>query len=768
MAMEIPMTSSAEPDDDSGSPYAARRHRGRKLTEFVLNQGHRSQAEMLAHFRPLLQEQGQIRTKLVCCMARRARQGEVVVTVKGGRTTKREVVKDDVSMVVKSMEADHEEYILDGDTFRLNYEADGSSLDLTQGFNDVLERQGFKVHKSKRKIWSHQVTEEDMQFVPTGYFRASFDTLLQLSAGDFLATGYPESMSMDIYVIPAHTLAEQYSSIEEIDRSQEFMVKHFLPKIKQHGMVRRKVVGCMARPAQRGERLKISTREGGIAVGECVVNDNDSVVVKDSRGQEFAMGKRLFELDFEAEGCELDCQEPGNMHLSQKGFRMHQSQRKIWAHCVSAEDMKAIPSGLFWEKSPSNFPVPLKQGDFLAADYPEEMANDVFMIPAETLAETYEALPEDSTQEFMCEHFLPILREKGIVMKKTVGCMARPSRVGETITTVEGGIVVSQRKVEDARDMVLKALTGDREEYLLRRDMFELNYELDAKALDGSMQGHDYLVSKGFKLYRSKRRILAYTVERKDLELLPTGFFWTAFGSSPVKLKRGDVLVTGYPEENAKEVYSIPSHILQQTYARASDTLAPLVPSWYQNSVFEESLPTQEHLILTFGPVLLDRGSMYRKTVTSFIRPAEEGEEIVTLFEGKVETVNTARRGDWIVRARTTHKERYILSPERFAEAYDAESGCVVHDVEDAESLNAEGFKEFRPKTRIVALQVSEEDLVRHFPSGRFVAPWNEPMLVEVGDYIAGKPSSENLEDGIKEVYRIEKSAFAQTYSQCS
>eukprot|EP00440_Ansanella_granifera_P045533 gb/GFBE01049329.1/.p1 GENE.gb/GFBE01049329.1/~~gb/GFBE01049329.1/.p1 ORF type:complete len:784 (+),score=158.80 gb/GFBE01049329.1/:1-2352(+) len=738
--------------------------RTKKLTDFVMLRGHRSQQEMCDHFLPIIKERGQIRRKTARCMARPARVGELVVTIEGGRTTAEIEVEDEQSLVVKALTGDREEYVLDRNTFELNYESEGSDLDISQAGNEYLDRQGFRLYKSKRHIWVYQVAEEDLKFVSSGFFRASYSsTLVPLSAGDYLATGHPDEMATDVYMIPAFVLAQTYSPLPE-DRSQEFMRRHFLPIIKERGTVRRKAVGCMARPAVRGET--ITTLEANVVTTKYVVDDDHSIVIKalTKDREEYVTNRSTFATNYEAESQELDTQQPGNLYLSERGFRTHKSKRSIWAYCVTDEDMKSVPTGLFWA-SYGVAPVPLKPGDYLATGYPDELSTDVYMIPAVTLAQTYEALPEDRSQAFMCDHFITAIMERGVVMRKIVGCMARPAVVGERVISVEGGNIVSESQVQNAEQMVLKALTGDREEYTLDKPTFELNYDTEGSALDNEQTGNEYLAAKGFQLYKSKRRIWAYAVTASDLDLLPTGFFWSTFGNAPVQLRQGDYLVTGYPKEHASEVYMIHSHVLQQTYAPAEEKVAVAKLSWYQSGVLSARVPSQEELLQRLGPVLLERGRRYRKMKRAFLRPAKEGEVLETIFDGKIETTNTAKKGDWIVRADTSHKERYILTPEKFAAAYDPNSGCAVSGVEDAEALTAEGFKAYVSRARIVAMAMTAEDLVRYFPSGNFMAAWGQPMLVEESDFVAGVPCSASLQDGFKEIYRIEKTAFGQTYA---
>jgi len=182
----------------------------------------------------------------------------------------------------------------------------------------------------------------------------------------------------------------------------------------------------------------------------------------------------------------------------------------------------------------------------------------------------------------------------------------------------------------------------------------------------------------------------------------------------------------------------------------------------------------EERTIELFGPTMLEHGATYKKFGIVFAKRAAAGERLKTSFDGKLETVNTAKEGDWVVRADTTAKERFFVPDAKFKKLYDQTPVAFAtlrnlrmkarpHEVV---LLKEEGFKAFKPCGRVVAVQVTAEMLHEFFPQGKFIAPWGEEMLVEVDDFLAcpvpgdgvGKPAS------LGEVYRIEKGAFAQTY----
>ena len=145
-----------------------------------------------------------------------------------------------------------------------------------------------------------------------------------------------------------------------------------------------------------------------------------------------------------------------------------------------------------------------------------------------------------------------------------------------------------------------------------------------------------------------------------------------------------------------------------------------------------------------------------------FLRPAVPGEKIETILDGKVETKNVAKEGDMIVRADTSFKEQYILKAEDFQKNYYANKPLEIEDHEDAAELRALGFKAFVPNRRVLAIEV-DNDVASCFPDGKFEASWGEPMIVELGDYLA---SGRTLDDGtVAEIIRIQKTVFHETYA---
>jgi len=171
---------------------------------------------------------------------------------------------------------------------------------------------------------------------------------------------------------------------------------------------------------------------------------------------------------------------------------------------------------------------------------------------------------------------------------------------------------------------------------------------------------------------------------------------------------------------------------------------------------------SQQEMIQQVSHEMLSSGRWYRKVAFAFLRPARPGEIIITIVDGKEETVNTAVEGDYVVQANTRWKENYILSYATTSAAYDLATPLEIpHGREDAQQLRRDGYRCYRSRTRIRALRATEEFLRQHCPSKKFMAKWGTPCSVEVDDIIAAQvsPSSE-----VTEIYRIEKTVFRETF----
>jgi hypothetical protein len=138
----------------------------------------------------------------------------------------------------------------------------------------------------------------------------------------------------------------------------------------------------------------------------------------------------------------------------------------------------------------------------------------------------------------------------------------------------------------------------------------------------------------------------------------------------------------------------------------------------------------------------------YKKKGKFLFRKAAEGETVLTVVSGKLETMKVAGIGDIVLRNIEvgSSAETYIVQHETFLKRYDVASAqiAVVDGVEWG-FANAKGV--------IQAAEYTGGDEIR------FEAPWGEEMILQKGDFLAN-PVGGQPED----IYRIERATFDQTY----
>jgi hypothetical protein len=142
------------------------------------------------------------------------------------------------------------------------------------------------------------------------------------------------------------------------------------------------------------------------------------------------------------------------------------------------------------------------------------------------------------------------------------------------------------------------------------------------------------------------------------------------------------------------------------------------------------------------------RAGLARKTRPVDVRPARDGEVVVTVIagEGKETASKPAQAGDWVVRNRCaeTGNEQYLVTGATFAARYAAPAGTPDRD----------GWREATPHGKTL----------RFFTLGpdrgeiSFDAPWGEPMVARPGDAIVQDPEKPG------DVYRVAAASFRCTY----
>lgn len=170
---------------------------------------------------------------------------------------------------------------------------------------------------------------------------------------------------------------------------------------------------------------------------------------------------------------------------------------------------------------------------------------------------------------------------------------------------------------------------------------------------------------------------------------------------------------------------------------------------------------TQQEVADHFWTKFQQHGKPYSKSARAFIRKGQKGEAIVTSIYGEVETKYTIDNDDtYVVMGKTNARECYCIQSHEFQENYITEEPVEP----TIATIQNKGFQEYRSRRQILALEATSEDM-EFFGSNKdgeahFVAPWGETTLVKEEDILA---TTFPLNDK-KEVYRIERSIFEETY----
>lgn len=184
----------------------------------------RTQEEIIDRFAPLLRKGGKVYRKSVPSFIRKATKDEHIVTVINGKVASECTVKDDCSWIVCGHVA-NEYYAITNEKFHEIYDTKNPNLiPRTNPHHDILTANGFKEFQSKRRIWAHEVTKEDMSFFRHGsdcitktkeaFFMAPWGTPTRVEEGDYIVLQYPDGVD-DMYRIEGALFARTYVDVNQ-------------------------------------------------------------------------------------------------------------------------------------------------------------------------------------------------------------------------------------------------------------------------------------------------------------------------------------------------------------------------------------------------------------------------------------------------------------------------------------------------------------------------------------------------------------------------
>ena len=165
------------------------------------------------------------------------------------------------------------------------------------------------------------------------------------------------------------------------------------------------------------------------------------------------------------------------------------------------------------------------------------------------------------SQEETLDMIRPLLAKDGKEYEKFQRAMIRKAVSGEVVVTVVGGKEETRNTADDG-DMVVRAMTKDGEEYILKEAQFKKNYFFDSPE-DPNDQD---LKSKGFKMYKPNRCVTAIEVS-EALAAKVGGSFMAAWGSEMV-VNSGDFLASGSTSAagTVQEIIRIEKNAFKETY----------------------------------------------------------------------------------------------------------------------------------------------------------------------------------------------------------
>jgi len=338
------------------------------------------------------------------------------------------------------------------------------------------------------------------------------------------------------------------------------------------------------------------------------------------------------------------------------------------------------------------------------------------------------------TQTEMLELFGKRVTQKGRRMRKVQPGMIRPGVRNERVVTCVNGRVTSDVTITDDTSMVVRAPTVSQELYVLPREKFEENWEVEGKDIVGGTVGHTYTCSSaGFKLHKPKPGIekWIYKCTAADLELVPTGCFEASWGAVQ-PLREGDFLAVPATGTPAREIYLMDPDCVS-CYA-PSDVAAALE----EPKAAPVQHLTQQDMLELFRGRIVRQGKLMQKVEHCMSRPGKRGERVVTCVSGRViSEVVISDDTSMVVRAPTMDQEMYVLSREKFDNNWET-PGMELDDASSVNRLRAlQGFRQYKPKPNLKwTYTVTEEDAAL-VPTGWFHAAWGALQPLQAGDCLA-------------------------------
>ena len=670
-----------------------------------------SQVDTLSEWGPTLQRNANVYCKTAKIFARIANEaGSLDTVVKGFLETSHTYEKGD--FIVRGTEG--EEYVVSALDFTLRYDRARPERPSEQ---ELLDK-GFQLYRPTGKIWAYKVTADILgQYFPAGQFVASWGSTMAVEEGDFLVMPFPTGN--ELYRIKKAHLESTYALHTMVNYvpSQHEVYKHWEGQMKHDSTVFCKTTKMHAMLALADGVLE--TVVNGVTETHKCYKKGD-FIMHGTEGERYVMGPIEF-----SDRYERSRPEPAAVAaLADEGFQQYRPTGKIWAHELTVEEtVLHFPSGQFIASWGS--PMEVEAGDFLAMPCPA--GGEVYRIKRSAFGNTYSPDQHVPSQAETVALWQGPLRHEGGVYCKTAQMHAKLALDDGVLETIVDGIVETSKTYEKG-DFILHGTQGER--YTMAALDFSVRYERNRP----TEATEPALVEEGFKRYQAKGKIWGFEVTEEDVQrTFPAAQFIAAWGS-PMVIEAGDFLAMPFPQGG--EIYRIKRSAFDNTYT--PHTLDGYVPSQADALAHWEGALRQGNLV-------------FCKTTKVNAKLATDEGVLETVVNGVVETRKAYKKGDFILQG--TEGERYTMAADSFSVRYEA-----LPEPANEPLLAAEGFKLYRPTGKIWGRELSEQDLVTHFPAGQFMASWGSVMEVRAGDFLAMPFPAGG------ELYRIEEKAFASTY----
>lgn len=161
--------------------------------------------------------------------------------------------------------------------------------------------------------------------------------------------------------------------------------------------------------------------------------------------------------------------------------------------------------------------------------------------------------------------------------------------------------------------------------------------------------------------------------------------------------------------------------------------------------------------IMSYFTANKDIQQHFKKSGLFLYRPAAKGETVVTMLKGTVETINTAKDNDVVVRNLIVglFGETYILPIATLEKRYELPNSVSMTE----KSYLLDGYKWEPAYAKGECMAFPYDGSLGNYIT--FKATWGEDMICEPGDMICW-PVGGAKDD----IYRIEKRTFELTYKE--